>query len=174
MGKLIGEDDVQIPGLFALMNERFAPSQSYSPKNPPDRCDGICEMLELQKRFEIFKKENGATFRECAALLNLGGRMPWSLRKKWYKYLDYLNKCTSDDPPKNGGERIIHKLIDNLSVTDSDGNPKPKPVFFEPYDHANKVVVEEKTFAESPLFYVQEECSVIKLPMKAYPWPDKT
>lgn len=177
MGKIIGEDDVQIPALFALMNERFAPSQDYPPKDPPVRCDGICEMQKLQDKFKFFQRGTGEdvpTFRECAALLNLGGRMPWSLRQKWYKYLDHLNTCDSDDPPKKGGQRIVHKVLDNLEAIDAMGRPKPKPIFFEPHKHANMVLVEERALAQSPLFYIQEEYSVIKLPMLAHPWPDKS
>ena len=179
MGKIIGEDDVHIPALFVLMNERFASSQDFppveDPKVPPDRCDGICEMLELQRRFNIFQTGKDApTFKECAALLNLGGRMPWSLRKKWYAYLNLLTKFNSDDPTKNGSERIVHKIAENLRMTDSEGRPKPKPIYFEPYDDANTVLVEERSQARSPLFYVRDEYSVIRLPMKASPWPDKS
>ncbi len=169
MGAFIGEDDVQIPALFALMNERFAPSKKddASKKHRP-RVDGIEEMAKLQEKFDIFRTgKNAPTFRECAALLNLGGSLPWSLRYKWYKYLDYLHeKCTSDDPPKSGGERICAKLRENLTFKP----PKPpKPVFFMPYDCEvpGKVLVEERTAGGSPLFYILEAYSVIKLPMTA-------
>ena len=38
MGALYGEDDVQIPALFASMNERFAPmgKKGYIPKSGPE------------------------------------------------------------------------------------------------------------------------------------------
>ena len=169
MGKFIGEDDVQIPALFALMNERFAPKGKKvypAEKSPtPQLADGITEMVELQKKFNIFRTGEGApTFRECAALLNLGGSLPWSLRQKWYRYLDWLHThCTSDDPHKCGSEGICAKLRENLAYE------SPKPVFFMPYDYGDekKVLIEEKDVAQSPLFYIQEEYLVIKLPMKA-------
>ncbi|MGB5216265.1 MAG: hypothetical protein WBN88_21805 [Anderseniella sp.] len=166
MGLFMGEDDVQIPALFAVMNERFAPSNKddASDKQRP-RADGIVEMAKLQKKFDIFRTGKDApTFRECAALLNLGGSLPWSLRQKWYRYLDWLHThCTSDDPHKCGSEGICAKLRENLAYE------SPKPVFFMPYDYGDekKVLIEEKDVAQSPLFYIQEEYLVIKLPMKA-------
>ena len=64
MGKIIKDDDVQIPALFTLMNERFASSLDYPPpsKVPPDRCDGICELKKLQDRFKIFRTDSANTW----------------------------------------------------------------------------------------------------------------
>ena len=167
MGALIGEDDVHIPALFALMSERFAPSREKeaSKKDKGTRLDGIKEMADFQRKFDIFRTEKGApTLRDCAALLNLGGSVIFHLRWKWYEYLDWVHyDCKSDDPEKTGGERIIAKLRDNLI-----GIADPKPVVFMPYhdrDRSKMVLIEERNEFENPAFYIKVKYTLIKLPM---------
>ena len=58
MGKFIGEDDVQIPALFALMNERFAPKGKKvypAEKSPtPQLADGIAGNGRTSKEVQHF------------------------------------------------------------------------------------------------------------------------
>lgn len=175
MGLKMGEDDTQIPALFALLNERFAPSKKTYPdkkEGQPKQIDGIAEMVILQEKFNVFRLgEDAPTFRECAALLSLGGALPWNLRRHWYDYLDWLqNGCTSeDDTSIKGGQAICTMLHKNLRSTSID---PPKPIFFMPYHY--EVVPPDKPVikihdtppARKPLFYIDEEYWVIELPMK--------
>ena len=181
MGALIGDDDVLIPKLFALMNERFAFSDQTDSQGSKPRSDGIVELKQLDDTFSIFRPNKGAdgdrlpTLRECAALLNLGGSMSWSLRSKWYAYLDRLDKkSTTKGADSSGGESIVAQLLDNLS------QEIPIPVHFAPYefDDNEEVIITDMKAGDAPLFFVPKsyapaKYTMIQLPMKARPWPKK-
>ena len=109
MGRLMKEDDIFISGLFDLMNLRFGPSQG-----PGEAFGGIEEMSALQKEFQIFQK--GRSFRDCVAVLNLGGFWNARARNRWLKLIGELDQYDSDEPGVNGNDRIMN--MENISLTD--------------------------------------------------------
>jgi hypothetical protein len=73
--------------------------------------DAICEMVALQKEFNVFSLEH--SLEQSFALLSL---VPgdWSERKRWYKFLEHLKTYESDLPDVNGHDRVIKAIADDL------------------------------------------------------------
>ena len=110
-----------IPGFFDLLNIHTPPPQ---PTPREDWLGGIEEMSALQREFRVFRE--GRSFRDSAALLNLGGFWNWGAKKKWYDVLSFYGQCESDVAGQSGDERIVNALVANLSLE------TPWPVFLRP------------------------------------------
>lgn len=153
MGDIMREDDICIPGLLDLLNLRFAPNPE------PKWLGGIDEMVALQKEFRIFRE--GRSFRDSAAILNMGGF--WSSRAKtrWYDLLDGLKKCQSNIAGQNGDESVVKALIDDLA------SRRPLPVYFGAHDFREdrRVLIGNKE-TRRPIFYIEKDYLTISLPMK--------
>jgi hypothetical protein len=162
MGSGMRADDFLIPGLLDVLNIRFAP-----PPTPRQRewLGGIEELADLQRRFQIF--QSGRSFRDSAAIMNLGGFWNWRAKQRWYNVLEYYGTCESDIPGQNGDERIVGALIADLALE------TPWPVYFtvhewtrpprvmvigDPADHASLT---------RPLFFINQQYLVVSVPMRS-------
>ena len=151
-----------IPGLFDLLNLRFAPPPQPTP--PEEWVGGIEEMAALQREFQVFRE--GRSFRDSAALLNVGGFWNWGARKKWYDLLSFYGQCESDVAGQNGDERIVGALIANLALE------RPWPVYFTAHEWAEPPQVRligdpgnQRTLTR-PLFYMRQLYLVVSVPMR--------
>jgi hypothetical protein len=150
MGLFLKEYDIYIPGFLEALNLRFAPKQSST-----DGIGGVQEMAELQKTFHIFAK--GRSFRDCAAVLGLGGALNWQAKNRWFDLLEWLKKVPSETS-ENGSDRIVSVLEENLAAS------RPHPVHFTSHDFADdKRVLVRK--ADQPHFFLIETFITISLPM---------
>ncbi|HEV8503013.1 MAG TPA: hypothetical protein VGR63_15690 [Casimicrobiaceae bacterium] len=156
MGVLMMQDDIYIASLFDLMNLRFGPSEGLT----PEEVGGIDEMVRLQKDFRIVRE--GRSFRDTAAILNLGGF--WNARSKnrWLNLLDSLKKVDSNRSNLKGDPAIVAALIADLE------SPSPLPVHFTSHDlrDDNRVLIDEPRMAVS---YIDRPYLSISLPMKPRP-----
>jgi len=148
------EDDIYISSLFDLLNLRFGPTQAI-----PENLGGIEEMAALQKEFQIFKR--GRSFRDSAAIMNLGGFWNAEAKTRWYRLLDDLKDYESNVTKQNGNDAIVNALIRNLA------SPKPLPVHFKAHD--SRAEGERRVFVSRearPIFYMERDYLTISLPMK--------
>lgn len=156
MGVLMMQDDIYIASLFDLLNLRFGPSEGPT----PDEVGGIDEMVQLQKAFRIVRE--GRSFRDSAAILNLGGF--WNARSKnrWFNLLDNLKKVDSNRGNLKGDPAIVGALIADLEGS------SPLPVHFTSHDmrSENRVLIEEQKMAVS---FIDRPYLSISLPMKPRP-----
>jgi hypothetical protein len=158
MGRRMMEDDIYIGSLFDLLNLRFAPSQGPG----PDNFGGIDEMAALQKEFQIFKRSR--SFRDSAAIMNLGGFWNARAKNRWHRLLDDLKEYDSNQRGKNGNDAIVSALIKNLESAD------PLPVYFKAHD--SRIAGERQVFVSRerrPLFYIEQDFLTISLPMMPRP-----
>ena len=155
MGQLMQDDDIFIGSLLETLSLRFAPPNG----SDPEYFGGIDEMVALQKEFEVFKV--GRSFRDSAAVLNVGGLLNPRARNRWYKLLSELNLYESNVAGENGDVAIVNALIANLS------SAKPSPVHFTAHDSrtpdGKRVLVGHNP---TPLFYLTQRYLAISLPMK--------
>lgn len=153
MGRIMKEDDIFISGLFDLMNLRFGPSQGSD-----EAFGGIEEMRILQKEFQIFQK--GRSFRDCVAVLNLGGFWNARARNRWLKLIGELDQYESDEPRMNGNDRIMNMMVENLE------SDRPLPVLFQAHDsrseEGRRVVVRD---SRTGFFYMEQPYIIVSLPM---------
>jgi len=153
MGRIMKEDDIFISSLFDLMNLRFGPSQGSD-----EAYGGIDEMAELQKEFRIFQR--GRSFRDCVAVLNLGGFWNARARNRWLALIKDLATYPSDEPGVNGNDRIMNMMIENLE------SGRPLPVLFQAHhsesEEGRRVVV--KT-SPAGLFYMTQPYIIVSIPM---------
>jgi hypothetical protein len=151
MGMLIKQDQ-HVGTLLDMLNVRFAPQVDIDMG-----LDGVAELADIQQRFKVFAE--GRPLKDSAAIMNLGGFTNGGLKNNWYNYLDSLAGLSSDQPDKNGDQRIVSALIENLE------SANPEPVYFTVHDFdADKRVTITKG---SPLVYMSQEYIVISLPMRA-------
>src|SRR4051794_29491323 len=122
MGMFLKEYDIYIGSFLETLNLRFAPRQM--PEHGPG---GVEEMVELQQTFHIFAK--GRTFRECVAVLGLGGLWNWQAKNRWFDLLKWLEKCPSETG-QTGSERIVAVIEENLA------SHPPQPIYFPSHDRA--------------------------------------
>ena len=99
MGTLWGDEDNLISSQLDLANLRFAPFEvvRFTTKSSDSLSTegGISEMVELQRKFNVFSKEH--SLKDSFAVLGLAGYWNHSLRAKLYYYLDVrLRQCGSD------------------------------------------------------------------------------
>jgi hypothetical protein len=144
------EYDIYIGSFLETLNLRFAPHQIAE-----DGPGGIEEMAYLQRKFRIFAE--GHTFRECVAVLGLGGFLNWRAKNRWFRLLDWLEQVPSETA-QNGSERIVSVIEENLA------SDNPSPIHFTQHDMAKDPGVLVR-FAEKPHFYFIERFIVISLPM---------
>jgi hypothetical protein len=153
MGRIMKEDDIFISGLFDLMNLRFGPSQG-----PGEAFGGIEEMGGLQKEFQIFQR--GRSFRDCVAVLNLGGFWNARARNRWLKLIGELDQYDSDEPGVNGNDRIMNMMVENFE------SGRPLPVLFQAHDsrgeEGRRVVVRD---SRTGFFYMEQPYIIVSLPM---------
>ncbi|WP_442037445.1 hypothetical protein [Microvirga sp. 2MCAF35] len=135
------------------MNLRFGPSQGLD-----EAFGGIDEMKILQKEFQIFQK--GRSFRDCVAVLNLGGFWNARARNRWLKLIGELDQYESDKPRVNGNDRIMNMMVENLE------SDTPLPVLFQAHDSRSdegpRVVVRD---SKTGLFYMEQPYIIVSLPM---------
>ena len=163
MGVRMLEDDPYISSMLDLLNLRFGP---FAAESENENFGGIYEMVKLQKEFQVFKP--GRSFRDSAAVLNLGGF--WSMRAKnrWYALLDDLKRVGSNKE-KSGNDAIVAALIENLAAE------RPLPVHFKAHDWGTtmadaRVLIESESH---PVVYDKHEYLTISLPMKPRDLPAK-
>jgi hypothetical protein len=153
MGRIMKEDDIFISGLFDLMNLRFGPSQG-----PKEAYGGIEEMAELQREFQIFQR--GRSFRDCVAVLNLGGFWNPRARNRWLQLIGDLGSYESDMPGVNGNDRIMDMMVENLA------SRRPLPVLFQAHDSRSedgrRVIVKD---APTGRFYIEQDHIIVSIPM---------
>lgn len=153
MGRIMKEDDIFISGLFDLMNLRFGPSQG-----PKEAYGGIEEMAELQREFQIFQR--GRSFRDCVAVLNLGGFWNARARNRWLQLIGDLGSYESDLPGVNGNDRIMDMMVENLA------SRRPLPVLFQAHDSRSedgrRVIVRD---APTGRFYIEQDHIIVSIPM---------
>ncbi|UVF21704.1 hypothetical protein HPT29_011535 [Microvirga terrae] len=153
MGRIMKEDDIFISGLFDLMNLRFGPSQG-----PKEAFGGIEEMAELQREFQIFQR--GRSFRDCVAVLNLGGFWNPRARNRWLQLIGDLGAYESDLPGVNGNDRIMDMMVENLA------SRRPLPVLFQAHDSRSedgrRVIVRN---APTGRFYIEQNYIIVSIPM---------
>jgi hypothetical protein len=151
MGNMMKEDDTYIPSMVELLNLRFAPGTERGVTS------GLGEMVILQKEFQIFQVNR--SFRDSAAILNLGGLWNPRVRTRWYALLDWIGRQGSNISGKNGNQAIVEVLIANLA------SRSPKPVYFTAHPQAddNKVLI---TPSSRPLFYILVDYITISFPMR--------
>ncbi|MEE1611434.1 hypothetical protein [Microvirga sp. CF3016] len=153
MGRIMKEDDIFISGLFDLMNLRFGPSQG-----PKEAYGGIEEMAELQREFQIFQR--GRSFRDCVAVLNLGGFWNPRARNRWLQLIGDLGSYESDMPGVNGNDRIMDMMVENLA------SRRPLPVLFQAHDSRSedgrRVIVRD---APTGRFYIEQDHIIVSIPM---------
>jgi len=150
MGMFLIEYDIYIGSFLELLNLRFAPKQ-----NPAHGPGGVQEMVDLQNRFQIFAK--GHTFKDCVSVLGLGGFWNWEAKNRWFKLLDWLERCPSETD-QNGSERIVSVIAENLA------SRTPRPMHFTQHD-LNKDPRVLVIFDDQPYFYLLEKFTTISLPM---------
>ncbi len=157
MGRMMKEDDIFIDSLFDLLNLRFGPTEFGA-----DNFGGIVEMAALQKEFQIFKR--GRSFRDSAAIMNLGGFWNARAKNRWYSLLADLKNYDSNIPKQNGNDAIVNALIKNLA------SEPPLPVYFKAHDSRGEGERRVIVGAEPhPLFYIDREYLTVSLPMKPRP-----
>lgn len=151
MGNLMKDDDTYIPSMLDLLNLRFAPGTERGITS------SLREMVCLQKEFQIFQVNR--SFRDSAAILNLGGLWNPRVRTRWYALLDWIGKKGSNIPGKNGNQAIVEVLIANL------GSRAPKPVYFmaHPEKDDKRVLI---TSSSQPIFYITDDYITISFPMR--------
>ena len=152
MGEFVGDHDIYIASLLELLNIRFAPSEAGY-----EDVSGIAELAALQKKFTVFSEAH--SFRESVALLGLAGHWNWSLKQRWYRLLDSLAACPSDQPGQNGNQRIVAVLKDNLA------SGQPKPVHFTSHLSTDNPAVLVKQ-DDQAIFYMKSKFITISLPMR--------
>ncbi len=160
MGRMMKEDDIYIGNLFDFLNLRFAPSQGPG----PDNFGGINEMAALQKEFHIFAPDR--SFRDSAAIMNLGGFWNARARNRWYRLLADLKNYEFNQPGVNGNDAIVAALIKNLELA------RPRPVYFKAHD--SRIAGERRVFVDrdrQSLFYIDQNFLTISLPMRPRPAP---
>jgi hypothetical protein len=161
MGRLMGDDDVLIPGLFDLLNARFSPTPPRSHNRELDIDEsygGLDEMIALQREFQIFAP--GRSFRSSAAIMNLGGFWSSRARNRWYKLLDDLVSYESNYRGYNGDQAVVHAIIDDLR------SRAPLPVLFRAHDSRKEARMVLVGSEKSPVFYIDTEYLTISLPMR--------
>jgi hypothetical protein len=154
MGRMMMGYDIFIGSLFDLLNLRFAPREGPG----LDQFGGIHEMAALQKEFQIFRKNR--SFRDSAAIMNLGGFWNAQARNRWYRLLASLKDYDSNVAGQNGDEAIVNALIKNL------GSGRPLPVCFKAHD--SRLEGERRVFVSRelrPVFYIDRDFLTISLPM---------
>jgi hypothetical protein len=153
MGEIVGDHDIFIASLLELLNIRFGPSEPGY-----EDVSGVAEVAALQQKFTVFSEAH--TFRESVALLGLAGHWNWTLKQRWYRLLDSLASCPSDQPGQNGNQRIVAALKDNLA------SKQPKPVHFTAHLSTENpgVLVKQD---EQAIFYMRSRFITISLPMRA-------
>lgn len=151
MGNIMKEDDTYIPSLLELLNLRFAPGTERGVTG------GLREMVSLQKEFQIFQVNR--SFRDSAAILNLGGLWSPRVRTRWYALLEWIGKQKSNITGKDGNQAIAEVLIANLT------DRRPKPVYFKahPANDDDKVLI---TPSSQPIFYILDNYITISFPMR--------
>jgi hypothetical protein len=153
VGEIVGDHDIYIASLLELLNIRFAPSERGY-----EDVSGIAEMAALQKKFAVFSDTH--SFRDGVALLGLAGHWNWVLKQRWYRLLDFLGQCPSDQPGQNGDQRIVAVLKANLE------SQNPKPVHFTAHLSSENPAVFVKD-DDQAIFYMRSTFLTISLPMKA-------
>ena len=157
MGIGIAAHELYFHTFLDRFNQRFGPSQ------PRDgsawQKGGIAEIAALHGQFELFKP--GRPFIQSASLLGLTGPVDSTARDRWLEYLEKLPRMQSDEPGRNGDERITSALAANLVQRD------PLPCFMEIYDGRTRepglVVVEEA----HPVFFLESvRFLTIRLPAR--------
>jgi hypothetical protein len=151
MGLFLKEDDIYIGRLLDNLNLRFAPAQE-----PADGLGGIAEMVELQKKFQVFS--SGHSLRDCAALLGLGGSESWRAKNRWFELLEWLDRCPSETA-QTGGARIVSVLEEHLA------SYQPSPVYFT----AHALQTDKRVLirpGDRPVFYMDMLFLTISLPMQ--------
>jgi hypothetical protein len=96
MGSAI--QDSTTSDMVYLLNKRFGP-------------DGILEMVELQKEFQVFSADH--SLKQSFRLLGITPCNPFE-RERWYKFLDTLKGYPSDLPNVSGHDRVVKAYKDNL------------------------------------------------------------
>jgi len=144
------EYDVYIQSFLEMLNLRFAPPQ------PSNGIGGVQEMAELERKFKIFA--SGHSFRDCAAVLGLGGSWNWEAKNRWFTLLNWLDSVPSETAGEYGGPHIVKVIAANLA------SANPVPIHFTQHDMAQdpRVLVR---FHSSPLFYLRQSFITISFPM---------
>jgi hypothetical protein len=96
MGRAI--QDTTTSDMVYLLNKRFG-------------IEGILEMVELQKEFQVFSADH--SLQHTFGLLGITPCNPFE-RERWYKFLELLRTYPSDLPKVNGHDRVIKAYKDNL------------------------------------------------------------
>jgi hypothetical protein len=156
MGVFMKEDDTYIASMLDLLNLRFGPTQGIG-----EYFGGIEEMVELQKEFKVFKP--GRSFRDSAAVLNLGGFWNARAKNRWLLLLERLAEVGSNINGKNGSDAIVSALIDNLAAE------KRLPVHFKAHEAGPKAEASVLIGLEKrPIFYDYQDYLTVSLPMTAW------
>lgn len=156
MGVHMREDDIYISSFLDLLNLRFAPVQGVEKQ----WYGGIEEMVVLQKEFHIFKK--GRSFKDSAAVLNLGGFSNTRAKNRWFDLLAALRELDSNVKGLKGDEAVVAAMIANLS------SRRPLPVHFHFHDMRKDkrvLVVGNRT----PVLYIDQPYLSVSFPMKPRP-----
>lgn len=154
MGVFMKEDDLYISSMLDLMNIRFGPSQGIG-----EDFGGIDEMVNLQKEFKVFKQ--GRSFRDSAAVLDLGGFWNARAKNRWYLLLARLADVGSNIKGKNGSDAIVAAMIRNLSAK------SPMPVHFKAHEAVKGEARVLIGLEKRPIVYDDRDYLTISLPMKA-------
>jgi hypothetical protein len=96
MGRAI--QDTTTSDMVYLLNKRFG-------------IDGILEMVELQKEFQVFSADH--SLQHTFGLLGITPCNPFE-RERWYKFLELLKTYPSDLAKVNGHDRVVKAYKDNL------------------------------------------------------------
>jgi hypothetical protein len=90
--------DTTTSDMVYLLNKRFG-------------IDGILEMIELQKEFQVFSPDH--SLQHTFGLLGITPCNPFE-RERWFKFLETLKSYPSDLPKVNGHDRVVKAYQDNL------------------------------------------------------------
>ncbi|HEY8050170.1 MAG TPA: hypothetical protein VIE63_13425 [Ramlibacter sp.] len=150
MGFFMKEHDIYVGSMLDDLNLRFAP-----PQGGKEHSGGIDEMVELQKEFQIFK--DGRPFATSVTSLHIGGGANHEAKNRFYAYLKYLRRETSNVKGKDGDAAIVAALIKDLAAK------KPLPVYFSNHDlrESAGVIIKDKA---RPLFYMDQDYLWISFP----------
>ncbi|KQT85436.1 hypothetical protein [Aurantimonas sp. Leaf443] len=162
MGKFMGDDDILIGSLFEFLNLRFAPRLPPAPNAElliDENFGGVEEMVALQREFAIFQK--GRSFRESAAIMNLGGFWSPRARNRWYRLLEDLTSYPSNRGGLDGDAAIVEAIVDNLE------NGRALPILFGAHDSSDAtqrlVLIGQERRA---VVFIDEDYLTVSLPMR--------
>jgi hypothetical protein len=156
MGDLLKEHDIHVESFAHQLNLRFAP-----PAGLRTHHGGIEELAELQKEFQVFKKDRRLS--KSMAVLGIGSTTGNAPKNVLYGYFDGLAKMGSNVAGLNGEQAVIDALLKNFAAK------KPLPVYFKYHDMAAphgdmRVLVTPKA---RPVSYFNHDFMVLSFPTAA-------